>query len=286
MTRWLVTGAGGALGADLVELLAGLGEQVVGLDHRALDITDGPSADTQLEQHRPDVVINAAAYTRVDDAEGDEATATRVNADAPGHLARWCADAAVRFIHISTDYVFAGEATAPYDLAAPPAPRSAYGRSKLAGERTVLAAGGDAHVVRTAWVYGRGPSFVRSVGSRLRRHEQVDVVDDQIGAPTWSRHLAAALIRLGTAEVRPGLWHCTSAGQTSWYGAAVALAEELGVDPALVRPCSTMAMQRPAVRPAYSVLSNEAWREAGLTPPPAWRIALHEALAEGRELVS
>jgi dTDP-4-dehydrorhamnose reductase len=280
MTRWLVTGAAGALGADVVDVLTARGDEVIGLDRRQLDITDEATTIDRLDHHRPDVVINAAAYTRVDDAESDEATATRVNGDAPGTLARWCAAAGARLVHVSTDYVFAGDTSAPYDVDAAPSPRSAYGRSKLAGERAVLAAGGDAHVVRTSWVYGRGPSFVRAVGGRLRLGEAVDVVDDQVGAPTWSRQLATRLMELGTAEVRPGIWHCTSAGQASWFGVAVTLAEELGVDPTLVRPCSSATMQRPAQRPAYSVLSNAAWRAAGLAPLPRWRDALHQAMRD------
>lgn len=285
MSRWVVTGAGGALGSDLVDVLTSRGEVVVRLDRHALDITDADATASQLDAIRPDIVVNAAAYTRVDDAEGDEATATKVNGDAPGTLARWCATSGARLIHVSTDYVFAGDASTPYDVDAEPSPRSAYGRSKLAGERAVLAAGGDAHVVRTAWVYGRGPSFVRSVGARLRRGEGVTVVDDQIGAPTWSRQLADRLASLGTADARPGVWHCTAAGQTSWFGVAVALAEELGVDPATVKPCSTSEMPRPAARPAYSVLSDEAWRAAGLDPLPSWRVALHDALAADPSLM-
>jgi dTDP-4-dehydrorhamnose reductase len=287
MTRWLVTGAGGALGSDLVEVLNAQGENVVGLDRTTLDITDEAAVGATLDTHRPDVVINAAAYTQVDDAEHDEAAATRVNGDAPGTVARWCAANGARLIHVSTDYVFAGDATEPYAVDARPSPRSAYGRSKLAGEAAVRAAGGDAHVVRTAWVYGvHGPSFIRTIGARLLRGEPVSVVDDQVGAPTWSRQLAQRLVDLGTADVKSAVWHCTASGETSWFGVAVALAEELGVAADLVRPCATADLPRTAERPAYSVLSNDAWRRAGLEPLPDWREALREALAASGEALT
>lgn len=277
MTRWLITGAGGMLGRDLVDLLRDAGETVVGLDRSELDVTDVAAIRRALDSTEPDVVINTAAYTRVDDAESNPHEADRVNGHAVGLLATACASGA-RLIHLSTDYVFAGEAAQPYDVAAPIAPKSAYGRSKALGEAAALAAGGDVHVVRTAWLYGgTGPSFVRAVGGRLRQGIAVDVVDDQRGAPTWTRDLADRLIALGRADVEAGIWHCSSAGSATWFDVAVALAEEVGADPALVRPTTTAALDRPAPRPAYSVLSNAKWADAGLPPMPHWRDSLHDA---------
>lgn len=280
VTTWLVTGAGGALGRDLMSVLSEGGEDAVGLDRHALDISDAAAVDDALAALRPDVVINAAAYTRVDDAETDEAAASAVNATGPGNLARWCATSGARLVHVSTDYVFRGDATSPYDVDAATGPTGAYGRTKLAGERAVLAAGGDSHVVRTGWLYGEhGPSFVRTVGRRLLAGESVEVVDDQRGSPTWTRHLAQRLVALGTASVDPGVRHCSSAGEASWYDVAVALAELLGAAPTSVRPTTSAAMARPAPRPAYSVLSARSWLEAGLPAMPPWRDALREALA-------
>jgi dTDP-4-dehydrorhamnose reductase len=262
--------------AELTEAAA----DVAGLDRRALDISDTVAVDDALTAHRPDVVINAAAYTRVDDAESDEAAAAAVNATGPANLARWCAANGARLVHVSTDYVFRGDATSPYEIDAPTEPTGAYGRTKLGGELAVLAAGGDGHVVRTGWLYGEhGASFVRTVGKRLLAGESVDVVDDQRGAPTWTRHLAQRLVALGTAAVEPGVRHCSSAGEASWYDVAVALAGLLGAEPTSVRPTTSAAMARPAPRPAYSVLSGRSWLAAGLPAMPEWSDALSEALA-------
>jgi dTDP-4-dehydrorhamnose reductase len=280
MTRWLITGAGGALGTDLATLLDGA--DVAALDRSGLDLTD-PDLPGRLDELRPEIVINAAAYTKVDDAETDEAAATRVNADGPGRLAAWCAHNAARLIHVSTDYVFAGDATTPYPVDAPTSPLSAYGRSKLAGEHQVRRAGGDCHVVRTAWLYGStGTNFVRTIGSRLLQGQPVRVVNDQRGAPTWTYPLAEALLGLAGSDAEPGVWHCSAAGDASWYDVAMAVAAELGVDPALVSPTTSTEFRRPAARPAYSVLSNAKWAAAGLPMLPDWRPMLASALADPR----
>jgi dTDP-4-dehydrorhamnose reductase len=287
VTRWLVTGAGGAVGSDLVDLLTAQEADVAARDHSALDVADSEALTAALEEIKPTVVLNAAAYTRVDDAETDEDTALRVNGEAPGVMARWCAEHRARMVHISTDYVFDGNAAAPYEVKDKTGPVSAYGRTKRAGERAVLAADGNVHVVRAAWIYGaRGTNFVRTIARRLLAGEAVDVVDDQRGAPTWSRDLAAALIALGTADVRPGLWHCAPQGEVTWYGVAVAIAEELDCDPSLVRPTTSEAFVRPAPRPRYSVLSSRKWANYGLPVLPDWRESLHQALTVAREALT
>jgi dTDP-4-dehydrorhamnose reductase len=282
MTRWLVTGAGGQLGTDVVELLNAYRSDVVSVDRAALDITDLAAVDSLLSEASPTIVVNCAAYTNVDGAETDEATATAINGEAPGNLARWCAANDARFIHVSTDYVFSGEATTQYDVDEPINPRSAYGRSKAVGEQAVLGAGGDGHIVRTAWVYGvAGPNFVKTIARLARERDTLDVVDDQRGSPTWSLHLARGLTALGVADaadVAPGIWHCTGGGETTWHGLATAVFEELGLDPARVHPTTTAAFPRPAPRPAYSVLSARKWIDAGLPELPDWREALHEAV--------
>ncbi len=285
---WLVTGARGQLGGDLLAVLAGRpGECVTPLGRAELDLTDERRVRDVVRRWldgvgaaRP-VVLNAAAYTAVDAAETDEETALLVNGRAPGWLAEELAGRG-RLVHVSTDYVFDGEATEPYPVDAPVAPRSAYGRTKAAGERAVAAAGGDAAVVRTAWVYGaHGGNFVRTMAGRALAGAPVSVVDDQVGSPTWAADLATGLVALGA---RPGpvppVLHRTDAGAVSWYGLARAVYEEVGADPALVTPTTTEAFPRPAPRPAWSVLDGSAWLAAGLPAPRPWRTALHLALQE------
>ena len=272
--RAIVVGAGGQLGTDLVQVL---GDGVVAAHDRAsLDVTDAAAVSAAVRG--AEVVFNAAAYTNVDGAETDEEPAYAVNAAAPGHLAEACRAHGATLVHVSTDYVFAGDATAPYPADAPTAPRSAYGRTKLAGEQAVLGSGARAYVVRTAWVYGAtGGNFVKTMARLERERETLTVVDDQRGSPTWSLHLARGLVELAGSGAAPGVYHCTGGGETTWCGFARAVFEELGADPGRVQPISTDQFPRPAPRPAYSVLSDAEWRAAGLTPLPHWRDALAEA---------
>jgi dTDP-4-dehydrorhamnose reductase len=286
VTRWLVAGAAGAVGTDVVGVLSMYGEDVVACDRAMLDVTSPESVQAALDDASPHVVVNCAAYTAVDAAETDEETAFLVNADGPDLLARWCADHGARLVHVSTDYVFAGRASTPYDEDTAVAPRSAYGRSKAAGERAVLSSGADAFVVRTAWIYGAvGGNFVKTMARLATERDTVRVVDDQIGSPTWSLHLARGLVALGVSNAPPGIYHCTSAGEASWFVFARAVFAELGLDPARVEPATTDDFPRPAPRPAYSVLSDRRWRAAGLPEMAHWRDALHEAfVAVGEEL--
>lgn len=280
--RVLVTGAGGQLGADLLRVLAGSPHDVVGLTRAELDVSSAAQVEKAVVDVRPDVVLNAAAYTAVDAAEADEPTAATVNAEGPANLARVCALHGGALVHVSTDYVFAGDATRPYEPADPPGPRSAYGRTKLAGEQAVRELLPErSWVVRTAWVYGEtGGNFVRTVVRLAGERETLDVVDDQRGSPTWSRDLAAGLVALAAQAPPPGVYHCTNTGDTTWYGLARAVFAEIGADPERVRPTTTDAFPRPAPRPAYSVLSDRSWRAAGLAPLRPWRDALHAAFAE------
>jgi dTDP-4-dehydrorhamnose reductase len=283
VTSWLVVGAGGQLGSDLLLALhARLDDAMglVGLTRADLDVSDPTAVAAALAQHRPDVVLNAAAYTAVDAAESDEVGALEGNLEGPRNLATATAAVGARLVHVSTDYVFAGDATEPYDEDAPTNPRSAYGRTKLAGERAVLEADPRAYVVRTAWVYGaNGANFVKTMARLERDKPSVSVVDDQVGSPTWSYDLARGLIELAVSGADPGVYHCTNSGQTSWFGFTRAIFEELGADPERVQPTTTGAFPRPAPRPAYSVLGDRRWRAAGLTPLPDWRAALHTAFA-------
>jgi dTDP-4-dehydrorhamnose reductase len=274
--RWLVTGAGGMLGTDLVAVLASRGVTTTALTRADLDVCDPDAVRDAVAGH--DVVVNAAAWTDVDGAETAYDEALAVNGDGAALVADACRAAAARMIHLSTDYVFPGDASAPYPEDAPTDPVNAYGRSKLAGERAVLAAGGT--VVRTAWLYGaHGPNFVATMLRLAGVRDTVDVVDDQRGQPTWSYALAARLVDLGLREAAPaGIYHGTASGETTWYGLARAVFAGAGLDPDRVRPTTSDRFPRPARRPAYSVLGHERWSGTGVEPLPHWRAMLSTAM--------
>ncbi|WSQ46502.1 dTDP-4-dehydrorhamnose reductase [Streptomyces sp. NBC_01220] len=294
--RWLVTGAAGMLGQDLVAALAHEDVTAVAADRTALDIADPGRVREMFAAHRPAVVVNCAAWTAVDDAESQEDAALRINGTGPAVLAAACREHGAVLLHVSTDYVFAGDAALPYREDAPTAPRSAYGRTKLAGERAVLETLPDTgYVVRTAWLYGAGgANFVRTMIRLEGVKDTLDVVDDQRGQPTWTVDLAARLVRLGQAALDgtapAGVYHGTSAGGTTWCGFTREIFRLLGADPARVRPTTSDAYPRPAPRPAYSVLAHHRFAAAGIEPIRDWRAALDEAfpalLAAERPLIS
>jgi dTDP-4-dehydrorhamnose reductase len=277
MTRWLITGAHGQLGSDLQGVLAH--EDVRALGRSDLDVADLRAVADAIAEFRPDVVVNSAAYTAVDAAETDEDATYRVNAVGAAAVASAVARTGGRLIHVSTDYVFDGESRVPYEVDDPTGPKSVYGRSKLAGEQAVRELLPQAYVVRTAWLYGaEGGNFVKTMARLERERATVTVVDDQLGAPTWTAQLAAALVELGRSPTAAaGTYHCTNSASTTWFGFARAIFEELGADPSRVLPTNTANFPRPAPRPAYSVLSDRAWRGAGLTALPDWRSALSQA---------
>jgi dTDP-4-dehydrorhamnose reductase len=279
MTGWLVTGAGGMLGTDLVAALSSRGEPVTGMDRASLDVTDAAAVTDAIAQFRPDVVVNCAAWTAVDDAEACEGRAMAVNADGAANLAAACAGPGARLVQVSTDYVFAGDAGRPYAEGDLPAPRTAYGRTKLAGERAVLGRlPGAGYVLRTAWLYGaHGPNFVRTMIGLEDQRPTVDVVDDQHGQPTWTADVARQIIALVHSAAAPGIYHATSSGQATWFALAREIFVLLGADPTRVRPVPSSALRRRAPRPAYSVLGHDAWAGPGLAPIGEWRAALHRA---------
>ncbi|GDY31332.1 NAD(P)-dependent oxidoreductase [Gandjariella thermophila] len=290
----LVSGGRGQLGSDLAARASGY---VHAPGSAELDVTDpaavADAVDALVAAARaeglPPVVVNAAAYAAVDAAEENEERAFAVNAQGPWHLACACLRAGVPLVHVSTDYVFSGDTDRPYRTDDSPGPRSVYGRSKLAGERAVHVVaeyGARAWVVRTAWLYGpSGGNFVKTMARLERERDKLSVVDDQTGSPTYTADLADGLLALAARVVGPDapaqrLLHATGGGSTTWYGFARAVFEELGADPDRVRPCTTAEFPRPAPRPAYSVLSDDAWREAGLPPLRHWRDALAAAFAD------
>ena len=273
--RWLVIGHLGMLGTDLMSVLAE--HDVTGVDRPDIDITVASSVDGVVTGY--DVVVNCAAYTAVDDAESHEDLAHAVNADGPANIAAACARIGARMVHISTDYVFSGMATEPYAEDSPLAPRSAYGRTKAAGEQQVrVILPNDSLILRTAWLYGaHGPNFVRTMMGLEASRDTLDVVDDQRGQPTWARDLATRIVASVDAGIPSGTYHATSSGDTTWFGLTRRIFEKLGADPSRVRPTTTDAFPRPAPRPAYSVLGHQGWEAAGLSPLPHWSDALDAA---------
>jgi dTDP-4-dehydrorhamnose reductase len=283
----LVPGGSGQLGRDLAAL-DGEGVSVLAPGSAELDVTQAgavvEAVSALVERAEAagaePVVINAAAYTAVDAAETDEPRAFAVNADGPRVLAAVCSSRGVPLIHVSTDYVFPGDAERPYEPSDAVGPRSAYGRTKAAGEDALKGSGVRSWIVRTAWVYGAtGKNFVKTMTRLEGERETLSVVDDQHGSPTWSADLAAGLIELaGLIAAGRGpaqrILHCTGGGETTWFSFARAVFAELGADPARVSPCTTADYPLPAPRPAYSVLSNASWAEAGLTPLRPWDEAL------------
>jgi dTDP-4-dehydrorhamnose reductase len=279
--RYLITGAAGMLGTDLAAVLAARGADATLLTRADLDVTDADAALVAVAGH--DVVVNTAAYVRVDDAEENEDEATAVNAVGAENLAVAARRAGARLVQVSTDYVFDGAATAPYAEDHERDPLGAYGRSKAEGERRALAAHPEGtYVVRTAWLYGRhGGNFAATMVSLAANRETVSVVDDQFGQPTWTLDLAEQIVRLAGSDAPAGIYHGTNGGATSWHGFARAIYAELGLDPERVHATDSTAFVRPAPRPAYSVLGHDGWARAGLAPMRPWREALHAAVAQG-----
>lgn len=274
--RWLVVGARGMLGTDLVAALGADGRRVTALDRADVDITEPRQTLAAVAGH--DVVVNCAAYTAVDAAETDEPAAFAVNAIGAANLARATRVHGARLVHLSTDYVFDGTASAPYIEDAALAPRSAYGRTKAAGEWAVAAEAPDHLVLRTAYLYGaHGACFPRTIVRLARERGGVDVVDDQRGQPTWTADVADLVIRLVDAGAAPGTYHATSSGDASWFEFARAAVEAAGLEPSIVNPTTSEAFVRPAPRPAWSVLGHDALSAAGVDPIGPWRERWSEA---------
>lgn len=279
MTRFLITGASGMLGRDLQAAL--VGRDVTALSRTELDIADEAADLAAVAGH--DVVINAAAYTKVDDAETHEDDARRVNALGAAALASAAAQHGALLVQVSTDYVFDGSASTPYAEDSPLAPVSAYGRTKAEGEKLVRQIlPDDSLIVRTAWLYGEhGPNFASTMLRLAGVRDTLSVVDDQRGQPTWTHDLAEQIVRLVDCGTRKGVFHGTSSGETTWFGFARAVFEEAGLDPERITPTDSASFVRPAPRPAYSVLGHDSWAKAGLAPLPDWRASLSAAWKAG-----
>jgi dTDP-4-dehydrorhamnose reductase len=276
--RILVTGAGGMLGRDVVAACRQRGHDVVALSHADLDICDPGAVEAALTRECPDAVINCAAFTDVDGAEDDEAGAMRVNDEGAAQLAAAAARIGAKIVQPSSDYVFDGSARTPYVESDMPAPISAYGRSKQAGETSVAVANPRHFIVRASWLFGvGGRNFVETMLRLGGEQPEVLVVSDQVGSPTYTRHLAEALAILVEGE-EYGIHHIAGGGQCSWYEFAQEIFDQAGVE-CRVMAATTEMLARKAPRPAYSVLGTERREPIAL---PSWKRGLAEYLAERR----
>ena len=275
----VVTGAGGQVGAFLAAEAARRGYDVTALTRADLDITDAAAVERHVGG--ADVVVNCAAFTNVDAAEAEPEAAHAINAIGPGNLARSCARAGARLVHISTDYVFSGDLGRPYEIFDAVGPLSVYGRSKLDGELAVHAELPEANVVRTSWVYtgGSGNDFVAVMRRLAATDRAIDVVSDQTGSPTYAKDLVEALLEVAAGGIQAPILHVANAGAASRFEQARAVFSAVGADPQRVRPVDTAAFPRPAHRPVFSALSMDGSVRAGLTALRGWREALNSALA-------
>jgi dTDP-4-dehydrorhamnose reductase len=282
----LITGANGQLGCELVHALAPHGD-ILAADRARLDLADPDAIVAAMRGARPALVVNAGAYTAVDRAEKEAVIAHTINGRAPGILAEEAKRLGALVIHYSTDYVFDGARTTPYEEDAPPTPLNVYGASKLEGERAIAASGARALVFRTSWVYGlRGANFLRTIRRLAAERDELRIVADQIGVPNWCRDLAQATARivgdgLAAAAERAGPYHLSAHGRASWHEFACAILA--GTDAPRVVPITTAEYPTPARRPAYGVLATAKFEAAFGFALPHWRDALARCLASPAE---
>lgn len=280
--RILVTGSAGQVGTALQELAPAHGVEVIALDYQELDITDCPAVAETVRDSRPDVVINAAAYTAVDKAESEVDKAMAINADGAEYLAKACAAADIPFLHISTDFVFDGRKSGAYVETDALAPLNVYGRSKAEGEARVAAIAKKYIILRTAWVFGGEQNFVNTMLRLGQSHKELNIVDDQKGGPTASRDIARALLRIAREVQAPGfddygLYHYCGAPAVTWFGFAEAIFK--GRETPKLNPIPTEAYPVPAVRPKNSVLDCSRIKRVFNIDPSDWQTALSEILA-------
>lgn len=272
-----MTGAAGMLGHKVAAHAEALGHDVVAADIAQFDLTDQESTRAFVAEVEPAAIINCAAFTNVDAAEENEDFALAINGDGAGNLARAAAAIGTRIVHLSTDYVFDGVNDKPWLESDEPSPLGAYGRTKLAGEQLVAEANPDHAIVRTAWLFGAGgPNFVDTMLHLASERDEVSVVTDQIGCPTWTGHLAPALIELAERRQDTGIFHATGAGYCSWNELTIEIFERAAIN-CRVLPTTSDAFKRPAPRPAWSVLGTE--RNPAVTLP-SWQDGVQGHLDE------
>ena len=279
--KWLIAGGSGQLGLALQEELSHRGLDFVGANSSELDITKPPSVNQMVDLIKPNVIINAAAWTDVDGAESNESAAYLVNSLGPKNLAIAANKAGARLVQISTDYVFSGDTSSPWRENAPHNPQSVYGSTKSEGENFVLTTlPSNSYVVRTAWLYSpKGKNFAKTMANLALNHKgEVRIVNDQIGQPTFAGDLANQIVDLVLSNAPVGIYQGTNSGQATWFEFAQEIFKLAGADGSRVMPISSSEYPRPAKRPSYSVLSHDAWANTGLPVMRNWRIALAESM--------
>ncbi len=281
--RILLLGHKGMLGSDLL-LKLNLQHEVVGLDKEEIDIVSADECEKAIKETKPDILINAAAYTNVDGCETAKEECFTVNAEAVKNIAEACLNKNIRIIHFSTDYVFDGTAKRPYKEDDQCNPINAYGESKLAGERYLQSLADDYVLIRTSWLYGvKGKNFVQTILEKAKTTPTLSIVDDQVGSPTYTKDLAAAVDLLISQNLK-GIFHITNRGSCSWYQFAVKILQESGMNDIKVIPIKSNKLPRPAMRPAYSVLSMQKFiATTGKTMQP-WQLALQDYLKSIKQL--
>jgi len=279
----LIIGGKGQLGTTLAQTVPP-SISTLSLDLPEFDITSPQAVDAIIDKEKPDVIVNASAYTAVDRAEDEVDSAYKVNATGPKNLASAAKRTGTRLIHVSTDYVFDGTACTPYPPEAICTPIGVYGQSKRQGEINILDVIDDSVIIRTSWLYSQyGNNFVLTMLRLMKERDRLKVVADQVGAPTWAASLATAIWAAAENKQLKGIYHCSDAGVTSWYDFAVAIQEEAldrGIleQPIPITPITTAEFPTPAKRPSYSVLDcTRAWRDIGIEPIQ-WRVALRQML--------
>ena len=277
--RILVTGGAGMLGSDLLKRF-GRDHEAKGIDLMDMDILNEAGTRDIVAGIRPDWVIHCAAFTNVDGCENEPEKAFRVNSEGARNVAKACLGAGARMLYVSTDYVYDGSKKEPYVETDPPEPLNIYGESKLKGEQEVLGVAPDALIVRTSWLFGEnGPNFVKAILGQVGKKKELEVVADQVGNPTYTPDLSEALARLVESGAG-GIYHVSNSGSCSWFEYAKKILELAGVDDINVKPITTSELGRPALRPAYSVLSNEKYSALTGHALRGWDEALSEYLKE------
>jgi dTDP-4-dehydrorhamnose reductase len=275
---WLILGANGQLGQELIYLLKSKNIEAIGTNRNEIDFAKPNEIAEKLAKLNPSHIVNCAAYTQVDEAEEEPELANLINAQAAGVISKFASERSIPFVHISTDYVFDGTSMSPYLEDNKINPKSVYGSSKALGEKEIVKNNSNAYILRTAWVYGEhGNNFPKVIAKKLRNNEALSVVNDQIGSPTWTFDLATAIVEILEKKPEPGIYHVTNTESCSWFEFAKEIAKTLNVDGKLVTPTDSKSFVRPAVRPKYSVLSNNKWQKAGLTPLRSWKEAWSKA---------
>ncbi len=285
--KWAITGGSGQLSRSLVDLLDKEGVPYIAWSHQDLDVADESSVSV-IKDNSPDLLINCAAWTNVDAAEEFPDKATRVNQVGPQNMARVAKELKIPLIHISTDYVFSGQSQQPWRTHSKTEPMSAYGLSKLLGEKEITKSlDADFYILRTAWLYGPyGKNFSKTILKKaLTSKDSIKVVNDQIGQPTTTKSLAEQILKVAKMRIPSGIYHATNTGQASWWDLACEIFELAGEDVERVRPSTSEEFSSKVKRPKYSVLDQSAWSKVGMETMPDWRRALKEVFPEIRNVV-